>query len=375
MNGDELKNIDNLLYYYTLKKNELYKILNTNPRAIVNSIKKYIDHSNICNSCMGHNNILYNIASCLNCENLGSISDFREKCDDKVFVVEHGNLYNENLIIKYYPNSFGIVEYFSELRKIFEQDKKTSNINYLSSSDDFTNSYICYLIIDNYMKNVITEMFGGFYCRNNAFQLQENGSKLSSLNKFFTNSEDLVDIIIQLISILRDLKPLSFSHGNPIYSNMIIKTSDRNDDGFHKNTLKLTNLNNSGVTLNDTRFFRKRIINKKIISVESDNGFFYLNSNAIDIYESIISNGEVIYPCVLDFYCFVISILCNKEFKYMLMNNEFFSNNIFERMFIPEEYLLIQNSIPDNSKIDFLGCLDILQGKYLREDILEFLDF
>lgn len=349
MNSDELKNVNNFMKYYNDINEDILRTLSGD----VKNIRRVIPNSSSCYCVMGHNDIrMYK--ACLHCNNFYHLSSFKEPCEDFLFTGESGEIEGKDMIIKHYPNTIIVPKQLStKINNEYTTTKVKGTL--VANSDYFTNSLITSLVIDNGVK-------ASFVCMNNGFQM----SRYKDVNMEDLSSKSITRLVIYLASMLNGLKKYQFSHGDPVLDNLTILLDD------DKYSIKLDNLEYSSVTYKNKRYY-KGISNlldvEGVISKEED--YFTTNDNYVELERVIRFSGVPIYPCVLDFYCFVISMLCNKTIYNKLLNDPLFMDNVFKRMFFDYDYEKVKLNLIHDYKVKFVDCLKILRDIKMKYNALK----
>lgn len=240
-------------------------------------------------------------------------------------------------------------------------------------------------------------------------------------------------IIIQLLVILHELSQINFSHGTPSIHALIFNKDPISHyyDGFHVNgpiTLQISDFWNSSATFNNVHYFPKNIkssmyiernmfipeIATKIISMahchdietlkpnttcpitnfsnitthdvcKASGALFYrLTNNTIDTYNAIRHIGFPLYVGSFDFYCFMVSLMCDKSFFESIINDDKLYR-LWSMMWLIEDISRIENLIKETHEIEARGenssnnrtagniVINIIRGAWLRCDIVKYL--
>jgi hypothetical protein len=214
-------------------------------------------------------------------------------------------------------------------------------------------------------------------------------------------------IIMQLFVVLHALKSYDFSHGGPSSRSILFKKEICSYlyDGVHVEgpiTLKLCDLNHSGITVCNKRFYNKSVIAdeemlkkpfRPIIDTVSITPFSFNRNNAdqtVTIYRLKDPNqylqeamlfmyikhlGLPIYQSSFDVYGFMISLMADRAFYITVMSDESMYS-LWRSMWMPDEFELVQDKIqkihkyPDPmTRVD--KVLRFLAGFGLRYDMID----
>lgn len=383
MIGDELKNINNMLSYYEDKNDDLLNLFNNKAENYISELRTTIPNSNKCLCNMGHLDIR-NYGACLECDNLYNISSFKEPCDDYVFEVQYGELKGKKMLIRCYHNSIIFPNTNNFLRNISNVCDNSTNKTkrYIENSDYFSNSSVCSIVIGKLLPNAVNKNYMNFLCRGKGFQLVTK-AEYGTLDNLEPDKEILVNIIRQLIYNLKNLKKINFMHGDPIIENIYIF-----DDEFVTKKLtcgycvKFDKLDYASLTYKNTRIYKKGPYNTSLdttISTTHEYGdhskekFFTILDNLDTLINITRHSGSLVYPCVLDLYCFVISTMCKREFYDLLMDDDYFMENVYKKMFYETDWLKVRNKLRFDQEIKYRECLDILVDIKMKCNIFSIL--
>lgn len=222
-------------------------------------------------------------------------------------------------------------------------------------------------------------------------------------------TEIVQTIIKQLLVILIELSAINFSHGSPSINSLIFIKEPVSYiyDGIHIEgpiTLQITDLWNSSATFNNIHYSSKNLnssmyLEKDIFVPEiatretsmaycqkyklaenipnvcqSNNILLYrLTNSTINIYNAMRHIGFPIYIGSFDFYCLIISLMCDKSFYNAVINND----NLYKlwcMMWISDDLENIENKIKhyQTTNID-ITPVDIIRGVWLRCDIVNYI--
>lgn len=233
-------------------------------------------------------------------------------------------------------------------------------------------------------------------------------------------SEITRTIITQLLVTLLELSKINFSHGTPSIHGLVF---DKNPvsyiyDGFHVNgpiTLQISDLWNSSATFNRIHFFPKNLkssmyIEKNMFVPEiatrtvtmahcDDNTnevpsnicdpqsttLYRLTNSTIDIYTAMRHIGFPLYVGSFDFYCFMVSLMCDKSF-FDSVKNDPKLYRLWSMMWLSEDLNRIEQLIKDSHEIEVRNehwqipsngssntAVNIIRGAWLRCDIIQYI--
>ncbi len=229
-------------------------------------------------------------------------------------------------------------------------------------------------------------------------------------------------IILQLLVILLELSKINFSHGTPSAHSLIFNKEpiSYNYDGVHVSgpiTIQINNLWNSSATFNKIHFFTKNIkssvyIEKNLFVPEitvknvamahcydvdlsgsctntlcpdtntintcssKDVALYRLTNSTIDIYTALRHIGFPVYSSTFDFYCFMVSLMCDKSF-FDAVNNDLKLYRLWSMMWLVDDLPQVESlvrgvhnkTLPNTQSV----AVNIIRGKWLRCDITKFL--
>jgi hypothetical protein len=275
------------------------------------------------------------------------------------------------------------------------------------------------------------QIYTAFICKNVGYYLYEQpsiGSLYNSekVNKFIDNSTGsfkvtfLRSIILQLLVIIKELSKINFSHGNPSTEALIFNkepVSYLYEDVHIESevTLMIGGMWNSSATFSGVHYFTKNIksamqLDKSIFTPEittkqvstaycdtildlspgskcidkttyekcipNNTTIYRLSQTTIEIYNAMRHIGFPLYTGSFDFYCFMVSLMCNKSFYYGVTTDTDL-NRLWLMMWLPEDIERVDNEI---KKFHITGkiatsnnIIEIVRSTWLRCDILSFI--
>lgn len=232
-------------------------------------------------------------------------------------------------------------------------------------------------------------------------------------------SEIARTIIIQLLVTLLELSNINFSHGTPSIHGLIFDKSPVSYmyDGVHVNgplTLQISDLWNASATFNSIHFFPKNIKSSMYIeqnmfvpeiatrtvsmahcqeAVDIPAGvcdpksttLYRLTNSTLDIYNAMRHIGFPLYVGSFDFYCFMISLMCDKSFFYAVTHDEKLYR-LWSMMWLAEDLPRIESMIKEAHETEIHNepwqtparsvsnvAINIIRGAWLRCDIVKYI--
>lgn len=237
-------------------------------------------------------------------------------------------------------------------------------------------------------------------------------------------SEITRTIIIQLLVTLIELSKINFSHGTPSIHGLVFNKNPVSYmyDGIHVNgpvTLQISDLWNSSATFGSTHFFPKSI--KSSMHVEKNMfipeiatrtvsmapchdptqaseqalpanlcepraaTLYRLTNSTIDIYNAMRHIGFPLYVGSFDFYCFMVSLMCDKSFFDSVVHDKNLYR-LWSMMWLAEDLPRVEEMIKEAHEVE-VRCepwqiptrsnnniaVDIVRGSWLRCDIVQYI--
>lgn len=253
-------------------------------------------------------------------------------------------------------------------------------------------------------------------------------------------------MIMQLLVMLLELMQINFSHGTPSVHGLIFNKDPVSYlyDGVHIEgplTVQIADLWNASATINQVHYFPKRfassmylekgmfvpeIVTKKVAMahcydagvVDNDDGsgceslvkpivcpanmatcpdettyaactakttaLYTLTTSTLDIYSAMRHIGFPLYVGSFDFYCFMVSLMCDKSF-YLAVKFDDRLYRLWSMMWLVDDLAAIEHKIEEAHQIvDETGphpsqrgasniAIDIIRGAWLRCDIVKFI--
>ena len=247
-------------------------------------------------------------------------------------------------------------------------------------------------------------------------------------------------IITQLLVTLLELSQINFSHGTPSIHGLIFNKDpvSYSYDGVHVEgplTLQISDLWNASATFNHVHYFPKNIkssmyiernmfvpeIATKTVSMahchdvgagifdsaanpvvcpttvstcpdattydvcKPQNVVLYrLTNNTMDIYNAMRHIGFPLYVGSFDFYCFMVSLMCDKSFfDAVIMDDKLY--RLWSMMWLMEDLPNIERMIKETHDVEAQGkspatnraasnvVINIIRGAWLRCDVVKYL--
>lgn len=431
--------IDNLFFHYEQNRKETVDLVLNNPDRLLQSLwgkDSTIAIDNECRCEMGKRD-LRSVFSCSQCKNLRRIN-CKLDCVNKHFQLQCGKLAGKNMII-YNTNILdpfiqwdkeaeirakNLVKQYQMLKLCGTPD--ISNIRCISGDSFTIRTLLSWIIYDFFNKKSLPHiplLYTTFICKNMGYSLYEypNIGTLDDMHKFdiYHNKNSNSDmrsqhtintslkssvsrsIIIQLLVILKELSKINFSHGSPCINDLIFNSSPVSYmyDGFHvvsDFTMQITNFWNSSAMLNNIHLFSKKMktdiglgkfmfipeIIKKNVATATCSGacqdiiVYKITSENVDLYISMREIGFPIFVGSFDFYCYMVSLMCDKSFYDSLIKDK----NLYRLwtvMWTPEDLINIEKNIKESQELEMnlrtsnINIINIIRGSWLRCDIID----
>lgn len=262
-------------------------------------------------------------------------------------------------------------------------------------------------------------------------------SELHKIEAFAELEPNIVrSIITQLLVILMELSAINFSHGAPSIHSLIF-TKDPvsySYDGVHVQgpiTLQIADLWNSSATFNEVHYFPRNVessmylertmfvpeITSKMVSMahchdvgafegetpmvcptnmrscpdattydvcKKQNVTLYrLTSRSVDIYAAMRHIGFPLYVGSFDFYCFMVSLMCDEPFYRTVVNDDLLYR-LWSMMWLAEDLTNVERLIKsehsdkksphkNGSRAASNTIIAIIRGAWLRCDIVGYI--
>jgi len=388
---DKTLGIDNLLYKYQTDRDLIINMMIKDPNKLIKTIWSVNSPLAVDNNCLCKMS-KRSYFMCAQCKNLSRIMDFRIGINNP-FRIECGTFTGKQVTVSetMVPSPFLEWDNQSSYRaKKYRQqyEIKTSQELKCITGDNFTiQTLINWIISDIFIKNNLNHvpnLYTSFICNNIGYSLTDNPiiEKKSSITK---------SIILQLLVILTELAKYDFYHGDPSLKSLIF-TKDPVSykyENLHIEgpiTVKIDNLSNSSINFHNIRYFSNN--NQNIMYIErntfvpeintmklQNKSFYKLTSNNIDIYNAMRHIGVSLFSNSFNFYCFMISLMCNKHFYNDIVNNTNLYG-LWEKMWLPENLDNVNDLIIETHEMDIVDTniiFDIIKGFWLRSDIVSYM--
>ena len=226
-------------------------------------------------------------------------------------------------------------------------------------------------------------------------------------------------IIIQLLVILLELSQINFSHGTPSVHGLVF-TKDPVSYVYDEVqvigpiTLQITDLWNSSATFNKVHYFPKNLrssvfiernlfapeISTRAVSMAhcSDSAtcpdsttyavckpksisLYRLTNSTLDIYAAMRHIGFPLFVGSFDFYCFMVSLMCDKSFFDAVVHDDRLYR-LWSMMWLHEDLSNIEQlikethangEIPAGNRAASNTVINIIRGAWLRCDVIKFI--
>jgi len=429
---DLTRGIDTLMLRYEKDRSEITKLILTNTDRLIDTIWKQDGPLAIDNSCrcqMGKGDRRSPFA-CAQCKNMRRIIDFRIGVIGRPIQLQCGN----NLGTKIMVTSVNVTDPFiiwdtdsARRARMYVAKYKglsmcgTPPVDTLKcvTGDSFTIMTLITWMIDKIFTEKglphIGRLHTAFICSGVGYSVSDVPTigTISDLNKLSTyhakNIKDIrykpklvLSIIVQLLVILLELSKINFSHGTPSINGLIFNKSpvSYKYDGIHVNgeiTLQISDLQNSSATFNSVHFFPKNIkahmyierniftpeISTKTVSMshspDQENTvlcnsqlitLYRLTNSTVDIYNAMRHIGFPLYVGSFDFYCFMVSLMCDKSFAATVTNDDKLYH-LWSMMWLVDDLPLIEERISEmKGDVTSTKVIDIIRGAWIRCDII-----
>lgn len=342
-------NSDDINHILDYLKNNLNSFINHDKECLSQlgqRSSKLSLHDKINGKCL-HCDTLNNLYMCSSCINILRLVNPENVKDP--FIIQYGKMSGKKCIIS---------EFHQNINPICEFD------NYGLKIDKFTNNIISHWYLDHYLRNNninhIKDVYSSFICGNSGYILQEYTSNLIP-----SNNE--LSIIKQLFTILHHLKKINFSHGYPTISSLSFNSSD----------IKLSNFWDSSFTLpSGIRIYSNTNFHHQLYPLQNTTTFKLPCSkkNYSYIHKFMLQNklGLNNNVSAFDGYCFLISLLSNKQFYNNFMSNDHLSK-LWISLWSPQELSTISQRLQsiENPLYDIHSVLNILCNLTLRSDLID----
>lgn len=340
---------------------------------------------------------------CPQCKNIDRLVGFRNPIVGIPFTVKSGSESGNSVLITEYPGvDLGIkLDPVAKVRAyaIISQDQglkmcgtSTVPTEYFSA-DHLTNTLFQSWIVQKTLQeegiNAYARTHTAFVCADKGYLVQEYISP-GNFDHIKIDSQTIQTSILQLVSILKALNKIQFTHGHISIDTIVIrpiKTSYIYDGKMIKGkvTLQLTDFEHSSSTINNHRIFLRadQPISQMIIPrVQREEGYcgktdpctihtYQVANDNISLF--IRHAGLPLFPGSFDMYCSMIALMTETDFRTIIMSEpELY--RLWAMMWFPSDLLIVENRIrslkirPTHSDI-----VNILRDLTLRCDVLDLL--
>lgn len=438
---ESTRGIDTLLSRYNEDRKDVTLLVSNNPDDLIQSIWKQdgplaIDYD--CRCQMGKQ--VRTPFTCAQCRNMRRLIDFRHGGVDRPFQIECGSHVGNKLVVSAYHVSSPFLMWddvsTQRARQYIQQYRSltacgTPNMRNITciTGDSFTIRTLIMWMISELFANKglphIPTLHTAFICSGKGYSLYDmpNIGTMNDLHKIpeyhrcnVLKADIAKAIIIQLLVILLELSTINFSHGTPSLHGLIFTRNPVSYmyDGVHVSaplTVQISNLWNSSATFGSNHFFPrdvkssvfiernmfvpeiaiKRLAPAHCTATQSSTSIcqpqetvlYRLTSNTLDIYTAMRHIGFPLYVGSFDFYCFMVSLMCDKAFYEAVVNDDSLYR-LWSMMWTADDLLLIEDYIKDThadklpeepwqSPIRDDRAVDIIRGAWLRCDIVPYM--
>lgn len=414
--------VDNIMNIYNNNKKQILNLMLEDPDILITKLwgaDGLLEIDNNCKCKMGSGDIR-SIFTCGQCQNIKMLTDFRLAKNENSFKMSCPSFFSDGKLVIigssvitrpqiYIDNS--IHEHLDVFQKKFPYFKlcksnlQNTDIKYIAC-DSFTLRTLMLFMIE-YIFNQkgmphCPILYSAFVCNNTGYSIYEDltiGSieKLHLVTKYNNDAGDfsvetVSAIIIQLLVSLKELEKYNFCHGTPSRYSLVFQ--DRPVTYLYENvpivspfTLQISDLWYSSATFNNTHYYTANIVTDINIArsnfkpnikvLYSDEGyvtFFIIDISSKELYNTIRHIGFPLYSCSLDFYCFIVSLMCDVKFYRTLYQNE----NLYllwSSMWLSSEISLVEQRIRESQNLPHTNLLitNIINNIHLRCDIINHL--
>lgn len=401
---------DNLLSQYENDRNAILEYLRDDPNYLVKTTWKegsLLAIDNQCQCQMGKGNIRTKFI-CAQCKNLRRLIDFNKSSEP--FQIECGKFSGKTMIVSKVdvtaPNlswndEVGIRagNYIKQYQNVTMCGTPNMQGKKYITGDCFTiRTFIMWILHHHLNKKGlphIPNLRSVFICNNIGYSLYDAPSigNIKTLETRLT-SPIVKDIILQLLVIFTELSSMNFSHGNPSSKGILFSESPVSYKYNGRNiispiTVQIADMWNSSLTFNDVHYYPKNIsptiemeknfvapeISTKVGEETGDN-FYRLNNDTMNIYNTIRHIGFPLYVGSFDFYCFMVSLMCNRYFYYYVVTDGFLST-LWSSIWLREDINNVNQRIQVYHTKEVEGRsnhnpVDIIKGLWLRCNVLNY---
>jgi hypothetical protein len=437
---DDTRGTDKLLARYTADRNEIDNLVSNDPGTLIDSIWQPTGPLAIDNNCrcrMGKGDIR-SAFSCAQCKNLRRVVDFKDNATSRPFTLQCGKdagrcmiAYSDNVAAPFLQwdeaSALRSQLYVEEYRSLLTCGTPDITGMRCVTGDTFTIRTLVSWMVQQTLGALphYNVLHTAFICRSVGYSLYDNPSignmfELHKIKKYHVDPSPVehikaqsIDyaplssavtrtIVMQLIVALSELRKIHFSHGSPSIASLVFE-DEPVSYSYNKVkvtgpvTLKLINFWNSSMTVNNVHYFSKNsdselylarsmfapnIVTRSVTECASNTcatseaQVYRLTNSTIHIFNAMRHIGFPLYIGSFDFYCFMISLMCDISFYESLMKDSALSA-VWNSMWQPEDLPGIVQQIKIAHEMEGQGisiekqAVDILRGAWLRCDILD----
>jgi len=388
---ESTRNIDRLLEQYERERQKITTIALEKPETLKNSMWKILSSDSRCQCLMGQGNI-NTLGKCPQCKNLSRITDFKTNH----FTIECGKLKGKMLYIQKFTNVSPFIKTkdlpLSISRRYLTQcdfDKcepgaiKNEKTTYIAL-DTFSNGALINLLLQHFNDTHIQKLYTAFLCGRDGYYLTENPEITFETLKL--NPDVVRGIVYQLLSLCQSLSKYDFTHGKPSTNSLVFTEKSINLKKYKVKspfTLKLRNFENSGITVNNTRFYssstlaetyaRRNIYSPNITTTIDNVSYFKLTNDTATFFLHLRYMGVAMYTGAFDFYAFMVAMMANKTF-YDVVVNDASLFELWKAMWRPEDLQKVVERLGKYSTpLTTEQIIEVIKGIELRCDIVNYL--
>lgn len=409
--------IEKLLQQYQNERGTIVSLMEANPDLLIKTLWNHLAMDITCQCKMGVGDIRTRFA-CAQCRNFRRLIDMKQDFLEKPFCLQCGTVAGKSLVIKKYDIHQPFIQWDSSAQEKLTTFSKQypTTISQCISGDTFTISTLINMLINQKLsiKGIPSYLLHtAFICHKHAYQLldtpsigniedlhgqaiyhqSEHKNSLKSQHIAYTAllPEIAETIIQQLLVNLDELSKYNFFHGLPCSQSLLFNKDpvSYKYGNYHIKgniTVMLSNFERSSMGINKTQFFPKDP--KTYISLQSgsllpeislSNGNFRITSRTLEIYQALCNIGLSINQNAFDFYCFMVSLMCDESF-YDCIHDSPKLLKLWQSMWSSDDISQIESNIKrihghvyPNKYIAADVAFDIVRGNWLRSDIVQYL--
>lgn len=388
---ESTRGVDNLFSIYKENRKNLISVIYKDHEKLIETLWKedsplFIDAQ--CKCEMGDKQIR-TFYACTQCCSLRRLIDFKNKSEDGTFTIKCGKMKGKELIVTKHlisklflkrnleaeDNNVFYLEQYKELLTCCTQNNKKL---ICVMGDEFTIKNILFFALGEHFRKRnmyhIPKLYTAFVCSDKGFSIYENPS-MGGYENLKMNNQNARAIFLQLIVIFNELSTFQFAHSNPGTHSLLFDKEPcsytyRNIKVKSPITVMLGNFWKASATFGNVHYYSKdNSINNNIfvpeIITNEENTYFKLSDSKS--FELIKRQGFPLFPCVLDLYLFLISLMRDPVFNECVRDDPQLKD-LWTSIWIPDQIDIIEERI--ETQITILKCV---QGMDMRCDLLNHL--